>query len=628
MENKANQNKPSTRRPKTKIKWLIIFIAIFFIFFAAANFVALAYEVAYSGRIYPGVIVSNLNLGGKTQDQARQILEKNADEFIKNGLIFKAESSTNAKSKEINIFALTSSTDPDLARQIFRFNLNKTLSEAYQYGRHNFLFRNLFEQARIFLFGKRFYFSYEINETELLDILKTNFKELENPADDAKLAFGQNDKISILPEQQGQILNFIKALSDAKSTIASLDNEPIVIEIIIEKPNILSSDAAPALALATQLFSTSSPVLFYKNKNWQITKDELKSWIQFKKINKNEIGLEFSTASTTEFLESIASEIDIEPQDAKFRLNGSRVSEFQSSREGKKLNLEKTIEKLNYQYFHEGVNSIELVIEITPPKIKTADVNNLGIKELIGRGVSNFKGSPPNRRHNIKTGAAALNGILIEPGEEFSLLKALGEISAQTGYLPELVIKGDRTIPEYGGGLCQIGTTTFRAALRSGLPITARTNHSYRVVYYEPAGMDATIYDPRPDMKFLNDTGAYILFTAKIEGDELIFEFYGTKDGRSIEITPDPPAIYNITSPGKPREIETEELPPGERKLVEHAHNGADTYFDYIVTYPDGTVKKERFSSHYVAWPEVWLVGKALATTTEEIINEQSSTAL
>jgi vancomycin resistance protein YoaR len=118
------------------------------------------------------------------------------------------------------------------------------------------------------------------------------------------------------------------------------------------------------------------------------------------------------------------------------------------------------------------------------------------------------------------------------------------------------------------------------------------------------------------------------LFTTKIEGDKLIFEFYGTKDGRTVEITPDPPAIYNITSADEPRYIETDELPPGEKKLVEHSHRGADTYFDYIVTYPDGTVKEKRFYSHYVAWPEVWLVGKQPATSTDETLDEKTSTQL
>ncbi|HLC63987.1 MAG TPA: VanW family protein, partial [Patescibacteria group bacterium] len=185
----------------------------------------------------------------------------------------------------------------------------------------------------------------------------------------------------------------------------------------------------------------------------------------------------------------------------------------------------------------------------------------------------------------------------------------------ETGYLPELVIKGDETIPEYGGGLCQIGTTVFRAALASGLPIVERRNHSYRVVYYEPAGKDATIYDPKPDFKSTNDTSQNILIQTRIEGDNLYFDFWGTADGRIAEQSDS--TIYNIKPPGETINIETDKLAPGEKQCTESAHAGADAYFDYKVTYPDGTVQEERFTSHYIPWPAKCLVGKQPTTTIE-----------
>jgi len=126
---------------------------------------------------------------------------------------------------------------------------------------------------------------------------------------------------------------------------------------------------------------------------------------------------------------------------------------------------------------------------------------------------------------------------LIKPGEEFSFVKILGEVDSDHGYLPELVIKKDKTEPEFGGGICQVSTTAFRAALNSGLKITARRNHAYPVQYYNPQGMDATVYIPRPDLRFINNTPAYILIQTKIEDTELIFKFFGTDDGREVKIT-------------------------------------------------------------------------------------------
>jgi vancomycin resistance protein YoaR len=252
----------------------------------------------------------------------------------------------------------------------------------------------------------------------------------------------------------------------------------------------------------------------------------------------------------------------------------------------------------------------------------TEEINDFGIKNIIGTGKSNFAGSPKNRRHNISVGAGTLNGLLIKPDEEFSLNQALGKIDKETGYLPELVIKDNKTIPEYGGGLCQIGTTMFRTALATGLPITMRRNHSYRVVYYEPAGTDAAIYNPWPDLKFINDTGHYILIQSRIEGDNLYFDMWGSNDGRIVDKTE--PIIYNIITPGPTKMVETLDLPAGEKKCTEKPHNGADTYFDYKVTYANGEIKEKRFSSHYVPWREVCLIGveklsDGSATTTTEV---------
>jgi vancomycin resistance protein YoaR len=173
--------------------------------------------------------------------------------------------------------------------------------------------------------------------------------------------------------------------------------------------------------------------------------------------------------------------------------------------------------------------------------------------------------------------------------------------------LPELVIKKDKTVPEFGGGLCQIATTIFRAVLASGLPILERQSHSYRVPYYEPAGVDATVYDPRPDFKFLNDTGYHILIQSKIEGNFLIFEFWGTKDGRAVEQSK--PVIYNVKPAPPSKLIETLDLPVGKKKCTERAHTGADAVFTYTVTYADSAVKKQEFRSRYKPWGEVCLIG-------------------
>lgn len=388
----------------------------------------------------------------------------------------------------------------------------------------------------------------------------------------------------------------------------------------------------PAIEEAAGLLKIGSLEFSYASSTWIVEKNIFKKWITLNPdylnaINSPSSNYPFITLDKELLIEylskNIAPKINIAPQNAKFEIKDGKVIEFQESRDGLELDLEKNYEFIRSKVIEHQEKRIEIIVKEIKADINTENINNLGIKEIIGVGKSNFKGSPNNRRHNIKTGSSAINGLIVAPEENFSLVSSLGEIDWEHGYLPELVIKGNKTIPEYGGGLCQIGTTLFRAALDSGLPITERQNHSYRVSYYEPAGTDATIYNPRPDMKFLNDTGYHILVQTKIEGNDLVFELWGTKDGRIVE--KEEPRIYNIVKPGPTKIIETEDMAPGEKKCTETSHNGADAEFNYKVTYPNGEIKEKLFKSHYKPWQAVCLVGveKAeiqTASTTVEVV--------
>lgn len=239
---------------------------------------------------------------------------------------------------------------------------------------------------------------------------------------------------------------------------------------------------------------------------------------------------------------------------------------------GIKLEKEKNIKKISTFALDQINNktkekSLNLSYQIVGPEIKSEDVNKLGIDVLIGEGSSNFAGSPKNRIHNIEVATSRFQGKLLAPGEEFSFVDILGPVDGEHGYLPELVIKNNKTEAEFGGGICQVSTTVFRAAIYSGLEITARKNHAYPVQYYNPQGMDATIYIPRPDLRFVNNTSGHLLIQAEIEETKLKFKFYGTNDGRKVVI--DGPHITERNSDGSMKTYFTQKVIQNNKTIID-----------------------------------------------------------
>ena len=216
---------------------------------------------------------------------------------------------------------------------------------------------------------------------------------------------------------------------------------------------------------------------------------------------------------------------------------------------------------------------------------------------------------------------------MVKPGEEFSTLKALGPITAEAGFLPELVIKnGTQVVPDIGGGLCQVSSTLFRAALNAGLKITARTAHSFRVPYYEPPiGIDATIFDPAPDLKFVNNMDAPILIWAAASDTDLIFQIYGTKDDRKVEISD--PVLFNYIAPGDPIYTESSTMEPGAIRQVERATSGVTASFKYKVTAKSGEVlQAETYVSKYIPIPDSFLYGPGAEVPAPPPASEWSQT--
>jgi len=323
---------------------------------------------------------------------------------------------------------------------------------------------------------------------------------------------------------------------------------------------------------------------------------------------------------------TIRPHVDVGAQEAKFEMENGKVKEFIASRTGLNLNTQKTYHDVdtafrarNYEP-DSAIKTVGVTVDISEPKVKTADVNNLGITEIVGVGVSDFSGSSADRIKNLTTAVNRLNGTLIRPGEEFSTNKYAGPYDTESGFVPEKVIKGREIKKEVGGGMCQIGTTLFRMAMNTGLPITERHNHSLVVHYYEDPvngnpGTDATLYDPNLDLKFLNETDSYMLLQTSIDYKklQLTFTLWGKPDGRKGSYTH--PTVSKWFPAGRTEEYYLTDgtLKPGV-KDCQIAYKGANASFMYTRVTPQGETIEQKFDSYYRPLPSICMIGAAPGT--------------
>lgn len=314
----------------------------------------------------------------------------------------------------------------------------------------------------------------------------------------------------------------------------------------------------------------------------------------------------------------IIQKIQLDPVDAVFSFQDGRVTTFKQSQEGQTVDLSLLKATLDSKFIRvlkaqkPQTLIVQVPIKVLKPNITTEKVNSLGIKELLSTGTSFFQHSIPNRVFNIKLAAERLNGILVKPGETFSFNKALGDVSAFTGYQQAYIIKDGKTILGDGGGVCQVSTTLFRALLNAGLPILERHAHAYRVSYYEqasPPGLDATIYSPTVDLKFKNDTGSYILIQTSINPDvqELTFSLYGTRDGRVVTLGK--PIVTNQIAPPEDFYQDDPTLPKGTIKQVDFKAWGARVTFTRAVTKNGKQYISETYTSNFRPWQAIYLRG-------------------
>jgi len=567
--------------------------------------VVFGFQCLYWDRIYPGVSVLGLELGGLSVEEAAQVLQRAFTPYSGPPLILRYGQQT---------WHLTPS------QLGVTLDAHTTAEAAYAVGRCLSWKENLLLQFGALWSGHQIPPVFSFNDGLAIMALSRIARQINRPVRDAKVTV-QGLEVRASPSQTGREVDIPATLKRLYERIQNLRGGEV--ELVVRETPPAIADATETRALIERMLS--SPLLLRPLPNspshsvsdlgpWTLKREDIAAMLLIHPVKESEgmrLVAELDEDKLRAYLQTLAADIERPPQDARFQFDPStgQLTPIRQSVEGRSLDIAGAMEAIKQGVLGEK-REVFLPIQVLPPRVTVEDAPRLGIKELVSEGKTSFKGSSAGRIKNIKVAASRFHGLVLLPEEVFSFNEHLGEVSAEAGYEESLIIWGDRTVADVGGGICQVSSTFFRAAFWAGFPILERWPHAYRVSWYEPpVGMDATIYAPLVDLKFKNDTPYPVLIQTEVDekAGVLAVRFYGTRLPRTVEM--EGPFIEDVVKPGPPIYQEDPSLPKGQIKQVEWAHDGAVVTIRRIVKEGDRVLYRDTFVSRYKPWRAVYKVG-------------------
>lgn len=603
-----------------------IIIALIVFCLIIAGIVITLIELRYKNRFYGNIIVAGESVGGKTYGEVFSKLKDATERLEREGFFVEIASST--KTATIKIPASSQGLTPDTVVEYYSFgNWEAELEKAYKYGRSGPGLQRIKEQLRLVFSPKIVDLPYTIQDAAVNSLLKRELANALVKKREAYFSFATG-ALAIVPDITGEAVDHEKIIFGLRESLARLKPSIITIRPASEPAVVTSSKLALISEFANALTYKSSVTLRFNGFSTYLPGSTLATWLTLK--DEPGVSLSLNRQKLEEYVEKTVNPyVSDAPRNSRFEMRDGVLVEIVAGKEGKVVSIDSLEAQLTdavskmylSQAFNGEANTIKpfsLTVDLitTSPKVTKETIAQYNIRDLVGTVTTSFKGSTSDRKKNIETGVAHITGLLIPPGHEFSAVDAIGYVTEEEGYVEEYVIKGNESVKELGGGLCQIATTLFRLALNAGLPITERQNHKYVVSYYGP-GLDATIYGPHPDLRFVNDTKGYLLLQGRISGESLILELYGQKDSRTAIVSE--PVITDRIPPPPAKYIPSPDLALGQQKCTETARYGMKAEATYDVIYPDGSRNTQVFKSVYQPWAKVCLVGISLTAPVTSV---------
>lgn len=327
-----------------------------------------------------------------------------------------------------------------------------------------------------------------------------------------------------------------------------------------------------------------------------------------------EIPFEFSVSKDKlkTVLEGLTKSVRTSPRDAKLVITSEEAIQVIESSNGQGIDINDAFDQLQSIIKDGEKPEIQLAFVDIKPSITTEDVNNMKVNGVLASFTTHFDPSKVNRTYNVKVAAAALDGLMIKPGDVFSFNKIVGPRSQEAGYKEAKTIINNEFVDALGGGVCQVSSTLYNALLQTDVGIVQRSPHSL-VIKYVPLGQDAAVAYGYKDLQFKNNLTSAIIMKTSIRGNTLTIKLFADSSLRkTVNIVNSVVKVY----PFKVVYKNDPTLPKGKQVVSQKGENGYRVTSKKMI-YVNGKLvgQKQLSPSYYKPLDNIILVGTKVGSS-------------
>jgi vancomycin resistance protein YoaR len=485
-----------------------------------------------SGKIHRGVEVGSVALGGKTPAEARQIVRDQAMGPLEE-IDFAGPAHFTRKAGEMGV----------------SFNIDETVDKAYAVGREGNILDRLSERLRASFGGATIAPDIDYQAAKARGEVREIASQVDHPPREANVKI-YGSEVEVTESRDGYELDLAATMASVDGAIDDMSGKTRLRGDVLD-PGVTTAEAEVAAKKARGALSEQL-VLKAEGKSWTLSPADLGSVLDVT-AQDGRIDVSLNRDLLDGRLTNVYNDLTVKPVEASYDFDADGDIFVKPSHEGRSVEGEKLIDSIQGGLF-EGKREYEVPVTVAKPQFTTTELEAKKPTELQGTYRTNYTATTDQgqtRVENLKIASAAVSGTFVAPGQTFSMVDHVANLDY---YNTHVIVDGVETVDE-GGGLCQVTSTLYNAALYAGMEVTERTAHYSQLPYIRP-GMDATVWYGGPgtaddlDMKFKNTTDGYVLLQEYVSNDGYIYaNVYGVPDKVEVEMSSEP--IFKVEDASK-----------------------------------------------------------------------------